>query len=72
MINENWSSSLTAHKVDLKYHPLKALKRDSDGSASFFIKEGSNIISRQQLSSTYVRNGASYAIDQFTYVLRKI
>ena len=71
VINENWSSSLTAHKVDLKYHPLKALKRDSDGSASFFIKEGSNIISRQQLSSTYVRNGASYAVDPIYLCTKK-
>ena len=54
----------TVNQVDLKYHPLKQLKIDEDGNLAFADKEGGKIIARQQLTPTYFRNGACYAISR--------
>ena len=48
--------------VDSKYHPYKSLSVDPDGLLSLFYEDGGSIVSRQQLSSAYIRNGAAYCI----------
>ena len=62
VINESWEASFTAHKVDLKYHPLKALTITSEGASNYYLDEGSKIKSRQMLNQTFIRNGACYSI----------
>ena len=71
VLNDNWEASFTANKVDLKYHPLKSLALNSDGSSSFFLDKGADIISRQMLSSTYIRNGACYSINPKFLTIKK-
>ena len=62
VIKDSWDASFTANKVDLKYHPLKSLTISKNGSSNYYLDEGSNIIGRQMLSQTYIRNGACYSI----------
>ena len=62
IINDSWQASFTANKVDLKYHPLKSLIINEDGSSNFYLNEGINIVSRQMLKNTFIRNGACYSI----------
>ena len=62
VIKESWDSSFTANKVDLKYHPLKALTVSLEGGSNYYLQEGSKIKSRQMLSQTFIRNGACYSI----------
>jgi len=76
-IDENWDSVWTVSRVDLKFHPLKQLKISEAGELNFFDEKGSNIIARQQLNETFIRNGAAYAftreclIDQKTIMGKK-
>ncbi len=60
LINENYESICTVTPVPLKYHALKQLSINKE-VLSIHCASGENIISRQQLSSTYYRNGACYA-----------
>ncbi len=62
IINEGFDSAITCQKVDKKYHPLKALQNNDKGFLDHFIDNPNEIIARQQLKSTYIRNGASYSI----------
>tara|TARA_Y100000589_G_scaffold90387_1_gene84973 strand:- start:164 stop:889 length:726 start_codon:yes stop_codon:yes gene_type:complete len=62
VIRDLWDASFTAHRVDLKYHPLKSLTITSEGSSKYYIEEGSKIKSRQMLNQTFIRNGACYSI----------
>ena len=62
VLEENYDSSLTCHLADKKYHPLKSLTLNDSGNLSHFVKQSSEIIARQQLNNTYIRNGASYSI----------
>jgi len=54
-----WSVS----EVDLKFHPLKQL-RSVDGRLVFHSPEGSQIIARQQLEPTLIRNGLFYVAER--------
>ena len=71
VLNHGFSSALTAHKVDLKYHPLKSLKLCEDNLVEPYLSDSSKIISRQQLDSTYIRNGACYSITPDHLCLKK-
>ena len=62
IIKEGYDSSITCQKVDKKYHPLKSLKLNKIGYVDHFIDNPNEIIARQQLETTYIRNGASYSI----------
>ena len=59
--NNKFDACWTVSEVDLKYHPLKQLEFTSEGNASLVNNQGKNIIARQQLNKTYIRNGACYA-----------
>ena len=54
-----WSVS----EVDKKYHPDKQLI-STKNRLKFFSKKGKKIIARQQLKTTYCRNGAVYVFSR--------
>ena len=62
LINKGLDSVWTVSKTDLKFHPLKQLKLDSNNNLSYFNKMGSKIIARQELTTLYHRNGAAYSM----------
>jgi len=62
IIKDKYEASVTCHIVDKKYHPLKSLIINKSGYLEHFIKNKNEIIARQQLDKTYIRNGAAYAI----------
>lgn len=72
VIEDEFESSFTAHKVDSKYHPLKSLLKNPDGTASIYLPEGAKVVSRQQLNQTYIRNGACYAINPKILCTKKL
>ncbi len=65
LVKEDLDSVWTVSPTDLKYHPLKQLViSDNNGLMDYFDDKGPTIIARQQLSTTYHRNGVSYAISR--------
>jgi len=61
LIESGADSALTVSLTDLKFHPLKQLTLN-DGRVEYFDPAGANIIARQQLRSTYHRNGIGYVV----------
>ena len=61
LVRGAWDSVWTVNATDVKYHPLKQLVIESDGSMRLYDSAGRNIIARQQLKPTFTRNGACYA-----------
>ena len=59
---EGWDAAFTVSPVERKYHPLKQLRRSTDGLLSFCLPDAQPNINRQQLDRTYVRNGLCYAV----------
>ena len=54
-----WSLS----PAPLHYHPLKMLQLDADNSnLEYFLPSGANVVARQQLTETYIRNGVFYLL----------
>ena len=51
----------TLSETDLRYHPDKQLRINSDGSLEHYTDKGRLVTARQQLSRTYYRNGNTYA-----------
>ena len=62
VIKERYDSALTCQKVDKKYHPLKSLITNESGNLESYINSPNEIIARQQLNQTFIRNGAAYSI----------
>lgn len=62
IIFENYDSAVTCQIVDKKYHPLKSLILNKSNNLTHFLNNSNEIIARQQLKDTYIRNGASYAL----------
>ena len=62
IIYENFDSAVTCHKVDKKYHPLKSLTLNKSNNLIHYLERKEEIIARQQLQETFIRNGACYAI----------
>jgi CMP-N,N'-diacetyllegionaminic acid synthase len=58
----DYDAALTLSPISVNYHPDKQFSVSQDGEASFFTNNGREIKSRQQLSTTYIRNGFCYAI----------
>ena len=61
-----WSVS----KIDTKYHPLKQLLITKD-KLSYFSKKGKEIIARQELGETFIRNGVFYIFNRNCIVQNK-
>ena len=65
IIKENFDSAVTCQKVDKKYHPLKSLTLNKSNKLTHYLENEEEIIARQQLKETYIRNGASYALSSY-------
>jgi CMP-N,N'-diacetyllegionaminic acid synthase len=64
IIEEGHLSAWTLTSIDKKHHPLKQLEmQEGSGQISLVNQAGHQITARQQLSSTYIRNGLCYAFD---------
>ena len=59
----HYDSIWSVSEVDLKYHPLKQLSSSEDLLA-YHSPEGSQVIARQQLEPTLIRNGLFYVADR--------
>ena len=59
LIDGNYDSLMTVSETDTKSHPLKQLIIEND-KIKYYDERGKNIISRQQLSPVYHRNGIAY------------
>ena len=70
IINEKLDSVWSVTKVDLKYHPLKQLVINNN-HLNYFDNKGKNIMARQQLLNTYIRNGAVYAVTRKCIIKNK-
>ena len=57
-----FDAALTLSPVQPSYHPDKQFTINQKSNAKFFTSNGHTIKSRQQLSTTYIRNGFCYAI----------
>ena len=62
LIDGGWQAVWTVTETDLKFHPLKALTIAADGRMDYADPRGAGILARQQLTPTYHRNGAAYAL----------
>lgn len=51
----------TVSPSELRFHPLKQLQLDLDGTLRYFDPRGADVIARQDLTPVYHRNGVSYA-----------
>ena len=59
LIEDDLDAVWTVSEIDKKFNPLKQLKI-RNGILSLYDNQGSKIIARQQLESTYIRNGQCY------------
>ena len=62
IVKESLETVWTIHKVEKKYHPDKQLKINFEGSLEYFTKKGKTIITNQELTDSYMKNGIGYAI----------
>jgi CMP-N-acetylneuraminic acid synthetase len=63
MVELNLQSLLSIKPVDLKYHPYKQFILENK-ELKLFDPMGSNIIQRQQLQNTYIRDGVFYGFSR--------
>lgn len=69
--NEKYDSVWTVSSVDLKYHPMKQLCVDSHDNLFYFSPDAHRIVARQQLNSTFYRNGACYCFTRDCLMLQQ-
>ena len=70
LIEGYWDAVWTVSETDTKGHPLKQLTIDK-GSLEYYDPRGPKIITRQQLTPVYHRNGIAYAITRDCLVNQK-
>lgn len=61
LIVEQRDTVWTVSPVDAKFNPLKQLCPTEDGGMALWDERGKEIIARQQLGQSFIRNGAVYA-----------
>ncbi len=61
LLGGGWDSVWTVSVTDLKYHPRKQLQLEGD-RLRFSDPAGGGVVARQELTPTYHRNGAVYAM----------
>ena len=71
IIQKKLDSVWTVSEVNSKYHPDKQLIINKN-QLRFLSKNGKNIIARQQLDSTYFRNGAAYVFSRRAVLNKQI
>lgn len=62
LVEEDFDAVWTVSPIDLTYHPLKQLILTPQGELNLWDQRGHAIIARQQLHTTYYRNGVAYAL----------
>ena len=62
IVLENLDSVWTVHEVEKHFHPDKQLKINSEGYLDYFTTNGKKIITNQELTNSYMKNGIGYAI----------
>lgn len=62
LVDGAWDAVWTVSTSDSKGHPLKQLVLANDGAMDYYDARGAAIVSRQQLTPVYHRNGVAYAI----------
>lgn len=72
IINEEYDTVWTIHKVVKQFHPDKQIKINSNGYLDYFTPNGRNIISRQQLDNTFMKNGIAYAMTRNTLLKKGV
>lgn len=68
-VTQDLDSVWSVSEVDLKFHPDKQLRSDNQ-TLNFFTARGSEVIARQQLSPTFIRNGLFYIIARDVLIKR--
>lgn len=58
---DGFDAALTVTSVPLHYHPFKQFRLYDNGAVSHFADEGGMIVRRQELITSYIRNGMCYA-----------
>lgn len=61
LVDGGWDSVWTVSEAPLTYHPRKQLELRG-GQLAYFAADGAGVVARQQLTPTFVRNGACYAL----------
>ena len=59
LISSNYDSVISVKEANLKYHPLKQLIANND-KLEYYDDCGADIIARQQLKKTFIRDGVFY------------
>jgi CMP-N-acetylneuraminic acid synthetase len=67
LVAEGASAAWTVSKLDVKYHYKKQLLASEEGILRVAVP-GPQVIARQELGDTYIRNGACYAISRKTLI----
>lgn len=57
-----FDAALTLSSIDTKFHPDKQFKINGQNVAMFFTERGRGIVARQELTTTYIRNGFCYVV----------
>jgi len=57
---KGFDAALTVTSVPLHYHPFKQFRLHDSGAVSHFTDQGEKIVRRQELATTYIRNGMCY------------
>ena len=64
LIQGGYDSLWTISKISKKFHPFKQLYLSKDNKLKYHYINGKDIVSRQQLSDTYIRNGQCYCFSR--------
>ena len=64
-------SAWTVERVNKKYHPLKQLRVGQEWRLDYYSAKGREIVARQQLEPTHIRNGACYAFTRECLLLQQ-
>lgn len=62
LTKNEFDASFTVSSIDVKYHPDKQFNVSQHSQATFFTERGPKIVARQELSTTYIRNGFCYVV----------
>lgn len=57
-------AALTVSVVPNRFHPLKQLILDEKGRAKHYLPEGLEVVYRQEVRPTYIRNGICYVVER--------
>lgn len=61
LMDRELDAAWTVSETELRYHPDKQLRIESDGLLEHYTDKGRFVTARQQLNPTYYRNGNTYA-----------